>query len=203
MRKETNIIDERIALTQCESEFEVLLEEYKKLKPKNVLEIGSYFGYSLHHWLYYSEENARVISVDLPISEFCGKADPRVPIQEHAIEQEWKLWTKRNNNKLHLIQASSFAPSTKEKVQELLNGELLDFVFIDGDHRYEAVKKDFTMYLDLVRDGGIIALHDIGSAEEGGVDALWNELQQIFPNKKTESVLHHPEKQKGIGIFYK
>jgi predicted O-methyltransferase YrrM len=201
--KETKIIDERIALTQYESEFEFLLQEYKNLNAKNVLEIGSYFGYSLHHWLYYSSENARVISVDLPISEFCGASDPRVPVQEHAINNEWKLWTRRNKNKLNLIQASSMLPSTKETVQQLLNGELLDFVFIDGDHRYEAVKSDFTMYYDLVKDGGIIALHDIGSAEEGGVSKLWEELKIIFNNNKTESLLHHPKGEKGIGILYK
>jgi len=199
----TNIIDERITLTQCESEFECLLNLYKNLKPKNVLEIGSYFGYSLHHWLYYSEENARVISLDLPIKEFCGENDPRIPIQEYAISHEWKLWTKRNKNKLHLIQSSSLLESTKNTVKDLLNGEFLDFVFIDGDHRYDAVKSDFTMYFDLVKKGGIIALHDIGSAEEGGVDKLWQELQTNFINNKTESILHHPKNEKGIGIFYK
>ena len=70
---ETNIIDERIVLTQYEPEFEDLLNLYIPLNAKNVLEIGSYFGSSLHHWLYYSAENARIISIDVPISEFCGR----------------------------------------------------------------------------------------------------------------------------------
>jgi len=42
-----------------------------------------------------------------------------------------------------------------------LNGEPLDFLFIDGDHTYEGVKRDFEMYSPLVRNGGIIAFHDI------------------------------------------
>jgi len=37
---ETKIIDERIALTQYEPEFEILLKKYIELKAKNVLEIG-------------------------------------------------------------------------------------------------------------------------------------------------------------------
>jgi len=35
-----------------------------------------------------------------------------------------------------------------------------DAVFIDGNHSYEYVKKDLDNYQDLVRVGGIVALHD-------------------------------------------
>jgi cephalosporin hydroxylase len=194
----TKIIDERIELTQHLPEFEHLLDRYIDLKAKNVLEIGSYFGSSLHHWLYYSDENARVISIDLPISSFCSPNDPRVPVQEFAIQNEWKLWTKRNNNKLHLIQSHSQSQSTKYQVEKLLEGSLLDFLFIDGDHRYEAVKRDYEMYRPLVRKGGVIALHDIGYAEEGGVHKLWDELKPF--NFHYELRLH-PNKEKGIGII--
>lgn len=196
--KETKIIDERIALTQYEPEFEILLEHYIELKAKNVLEIGSYFGSSLHHWLYYSSEKARVISIDLPISEFCGSYDPRVPVQEFAIKNEWKLWTKRNNNKLHLIQNSSQLQSTKKEVEKLLSGEELDFLFIDGDHRYEVVKQDFEMYSPLVRKGGKIALHDINYAEEGGVHKLWDDIKE---NYRYMELRLHPKQEKGIGII--
>jgi predicted O-methyltransferase YrrM len=197
--KETKIIDERIAFTQYEPEFEILLEHYIDLKAKNVLEIGSYFGASLHHWLYYSTEKARIISIDLPISEFCGSHDPRVPVQEFAIKNEWKLWTKRNNNKLHLIQHSSQLENTKKQVENLLNNDQLDFLFIDGDHRYEAVKNDYDMYSSLVKKGGKIALHDINYAEEGGVHKLWDDLKQNYEHLELRL---HPKKEKGIGIIF-
>jgi predicted O-methyltransferase YrrM len=38
----------------------------------------------------------------------------------------------------------------------------LDFVFIDGDHRYECVKADIEAWVPKVRSGGIIAGHDYG-----------------------------------------
>jgi hypothetical protein len=196
---ETQIIDERIVLTQHLDEFEILLHEYINLNAKNVLEIGSYFGYSLHHWLYYSAKNAKIVSIDLPISEFCGQSDPRVPVQEYVIANEWKVWTKRNNNKLFLIQNSSQLESTREKSINLINNEKFDFVFIDGDHRYEAVKTDFEMYLPTVKSGGIIALHDIGYAEEGGVHQLWDEIKSGFKHKELRL---HPNNEKGIGIIF-
>mgnify|MGYP001053257768 FL=1 len=36
----------------------------------------------------------------------------------------------------------------------------LDFVYIDGDHRYETVKKDLALALRLVKIGGVIGGHD-------------------------------------------
>lgn len=38
--------------------------------------------------------------------------------------------------------------------------EEIDFLFIDADHRYEAIKQDWRDWYPKVRNGGIIALHD-------------------------------------------
>lgn len=35
-----------------------------------------------------------------------------------------------------------------------------DFIFIDGDHSWEGLHKDWTLYSQLLKPGGIIALHD-------------------------------------------
>ncbi len=36
----------------------------------------------------------------------------------------------------------------------------IDFLFIDGDHSYEGVKKDFELYSTILSDNGIIVIHD-------------------------------------------
>jgi len=36
----------------------------------------------------------------------------------------------------------------------------IDLLFIDGDHSYEGVKKDFELYSNLLNDKGIIIIHD-------------------------------------------
>jgi len=193
-----NIIDNRIDQTQFKPEFKILLYLYSNLAPKYVLEIGSYYGASLHHWLYYSTKNALVISIDLPISQFCGPQDPRCKIQEDAIANEWKYWTKENDDELYLIQDVSQKDSTVKDVRKLLNSNLLDFVFIDGNHTYNAVKTDYELYSPLVRKEGIIAMHDIGYAEEGGAHIFWDEI------KKDHQYLElrmHPNQEKGIGII--
>jgi hypothetical protein len=55
------------------------------------------------------------------------------------------------------------------------------------------------MYSSMVRPGGIVALHDIGYAEEGGVHSYWDSIKNDF--KHLELRLH-PKNEKGIGIVY-
>ena len=43
---------------------------------------------------------------------------------------------------------------------EMLRPQTFDFVFIDGDHRYEEVLNDIHQYASLVRKGGILCGHD-------------------------------------------
>jgi len=40
----------------------------------------------------------------------------------------------------------------------------LDFIFIDGDHSYEGIKKDWDIYSGKVKVGGVIALHDTANS---------------------------------------
>lgn len=43
----------------------------------------------------------------------------------------------------------------------------MDFVYIDGNHRYEYVKKDIELYYPKVKIGGVLAGHDFKSGEAG------------------------------------
>jgi cephalosporin hydroxylase len=194
------IIDDRIEKSQHVPEFEELLSVFTDLKPKYVLEIGSLMGWSLRHWIHYSQSESTVVSIDLPISQFCGPGDSRCIDQERAIKTEWPQWAKANKTKLYLIQSVSQSIKVKEQVEEILDGNKLDFIFIDGNHLYEYVKQDFEIYLPLVRTGGVIAFHDIARNEEGTVDELWNEIKNNFNHKE---IMLHPNAEKGIGVIFK
>ena len=49
---------------------------------------------------------------------------------------------------------------TSEEAVEMFDNEHFDLVYIDADHRYEAVKRDIEMWLPKVKLGGILAGHD-------------------------------------------
>lgn len=67
---------------------------------------------------------------------------------ESAIKRNMKFY-----KDFHFIKDFSYniAPKWKEK---------FDFIFIDGDHNYQAVKQDFEDWLPFLVPGGIISFHD-------------------------------------------
>jgi hypothetical protein len=55
----------------------------------------------------------------------------------------------------------------------------IDFLHIDADHHYQGVKQDWTLYSPLVRDAGVITLHDtVNYREPCGVYRLLDEIRR-------------------------
>jgi len=69
-------------------------------------------------------------------------------------------------------------PETKERLKAVLAGRPINLLFIDADHAYEAVKKDYEMYEPMTEN--IVALHDIFNRQEQ-VGRFWAELQEQYP----------------------
>jgi len=194
------IISENELNSQNLQEFESLLTEYIKITPSKIIEIGSLYGWTLQHFIHYSQEGSTVLAIDLPVRNFVGPHDWRVSKQENNYKNVWPTWAKANKTKLYLIPDSSQKQQTLDKAKDIFKGEQIDFLFIDGDHTYHGVKKDFEMYGPLVRSGGIIAFHDIGKNEEGGVHILWNEIKNM--HKSYKEFLYEKNYEKGIGVIF-
>ena len=157
---------------QVKYEITKLLEIVTELKPRVVLEIGTAGGGTLFLFTKATDPEAKIISIDLPGGPFGGGYP------------EWKIHPyksfSKGKQKIYLIRRDSHNPQTLEEVKKILSGEKVDFLFIDGDHSYEGVKRDFEMYSPLVRKGGIIAFHDIvpGPSENvGDVPEFWNGIK--------------------------
>jgi len=73
-------------------------------------------------------------------------------------EQAYQL-LKSFQNKCFIIKPS------EDAVTEIQSN--LDFVYIDGNHDYEHVKKDIELYYQKVRPGGVIGGHDFRPNYEG------------------------------------
>jgi len=56
--------------------------------------------------------------------------------------------------------------------RELYAGRMFQFVYIDGCHLYESVKKDLEAWWLLVEDGGILAGHDYDKTHPGVIRAV-------------------------------
>jgi predicted O-methyltransferase YrrM len=180
---------------QVKYEIAKLLEIVAGLRPRVVLEIGTAGGGTLFLFTRAADPNAKIISIDLPGGPF-GGGYPRwkIPL--------YKSFSKEGQE-IYLIRRDSHDPQTLEEVKRILGGERVDFLFIDGDHTYEGVKRDFEMYSPLVREGGIIAFHDIcphPPETKCEVNRFWNEIKQRY--KFAEIVEDRDQKWAGIGVLY-
>ncbi len=182
-----------IAPGQVRSEIISLAELVKKLKPKTVLEIGTAEGGTLFLFSRLADPGAKIISIDLPGGEFGGGYP------------EWKINLYKSfplpSQRLYLLRENSHSESTKEQVKKIIGTTPIDFLFIDGDHTYEGVKKDFEMYALLVKDGGVIAFHDIAEhppEKNCEVRRFWEEIKK---NDSEEFIENPNQKWAGIGIY--
>ncbi len=183
----------RIAPGQVPTEITPLLKLLSQKPPRRLLEIGTAGGGSFFLFSRVAADEALLISADLPQGRFGGG----YPKWRGRLIQSFA----RPKQQLHLLRADSHAAETLNQIKQLLQGQSLDFLFIDGDHRYEGVKADFETYSPLVSHGGLIGFHDIvpGAPHEvGGVPVFWQELKQKYPAR--EFVADWKQGGYGIGL---
>jgi len=177
-------------LIQDQWEIERLVEIYQNLKPYRVLEIGTYLGGALWYWLKYAQEGALVCTID-DFNAAKNESD------KETLMSIWASWVP-NKVKLSIIEGKSGKNETLIMLKDFMQGEL-DFLFIDGSHKYEDVKMDYEMYGSLVKKGGVIALHDIGGKDD--VYRLWDEIRE---SHCTEDLINmnRDKPDYGIGVRY-
>ena len=116
----------------------------------------------------------------------------------------------KSTQEIRFVNGSSYNDRTVNQVKQILGDRQLDLLFIDGDHNYEGVKKDFLKYKYLVRDGGIIVFHDIVPDHftkhgvktgrwAGGVPIFWNEIKASYQH--WEFVENVDQDGLGIGVI--
>jgi predicted O-methyltransferase YrrM len=178
---------------QVRSEFLELVKLVEDQQCKYLLEIGTFMGGTLFVFSQIATADATVISLDFPTS-FSGRLYRifRKPIFHRLI---------RKGQSLFFLRKDSHKPETLASIHKVLQGSSLDFLFIDGDHTYEGVRLDFEMYSPLVRDGGLIAFHDIAqSGRMRKVHEFWDEVKQNYNHK--EFIHITDEGAMGIGVLW-
>jgi cephalosporin hydroxylase len=169
------IIDSAYSLYMPQERDEItkLAEFVYNLQPKVVVEIGTKFGGTFKIWN--EVTHGKKISIDLVEGIHGGISRKDYDSRNQSFKSVY-------GDNCTFIEGSSHDQSTYDALVKELDGKLIDFLFIDGDHTYEGVKQDYEMYSNLVNEGGWIAFHDINDTERHRlrdvyVGKLWNELE--------------------------
>ena len=140
----------------------LVLQRYGRTAPQTIVEIGAAYGGSSLLFLYIIQPHAHLFSIDPFVVDSMGdfQATQKLCTQRvtHAltdcgIGERLAQWT--------LIPKYSYDVVSSWK-------QPIDLLFIDGDHRYEAVRKDFEDWFSFVTTGGFIMFHD--SCKSEGAD---------------------------------
>lgn len=162
MKTSAGLVDQAIArgAVQVHEELIQMLDLLRETQPRHIMEIGSEAGGTFWLWCQVAALGGIKISVDKPdgASGSHRFAEPQALAQR---TEEFKGFAPR----VEVVTGDSHSPLVRSRVRTVLGEELLDFLFIDGDHSYEGVKSDFDEYRELVRRGGLIAFHDIKDTE--------------------------------------
>jgi len=164
-----------------------LLERVRALAPRRICEIGAASGGTLYFLTRAAAPDARIVSLDIDTPPHLAFLRSNLAAPGQAVVS---------------LEGDS---QTREMVARVRGeaGGPLDFLFIDGDHSYEGVKRDFELYSPLVRPDGLIALHDI-NPDSGGADGrisgevprFWEELSRTH---RVEAIVKAPPGA-GLGI---
>lgn len=182
---------ENCIFMQVYEEFLTLAQWLSGFKPNNILEIGT-MGSTF--WIFSKLSTGKKVSIDI---------DPRQSIIHHFMYGEnWRFFQGDSHTQEMLEKVKNFCPK-------------FDFIFIDGDHSYEGVKKDFEMYKSLLSPRGVIGFHDIdpdhmfADSYAGQVYKFWQDLDEgsktnIVCKKSSGAVKLngiHPQGFGGIGLW--
>lgn len=120
------------------------------IEVNNMIEVGSYIGESS---VIFSRNlpNSTIYCVDPFISGYDVSKAANVNFNE--VEQKFLSNTKDCDNIIHI---------KKKSIESLdqFGDKIIDFVYIDGCHKYDCVYDDIKELKNIIREGGYIGLHD-------------------------------------------
>lgn len=147
---------------------------------RRIVEIGSYRGKSCVLLALGAGEEGRVVAIDPHVNT--PHSGDRTVYSE-ADERAFRDAVARHGVSDRVVKLTM----TSREARERYDGEPIDLLWIDGDHRYEGVSYDLSAWKGLVRVGGIVAAHDYTHhesvrrawAEEIGSDARFSPTRHV------------------------
>ena len=178
---------------QLENEIVPFLDFVKKRQPKVVCEIGTAEGGTNFLLSNTIKSVQHIIGMDLYVHN----------------RAKLKYFSKPKLRQ-SFFDGNSHSNNISEQVKSVLKGELIDLLFIDGDHTYNGVKQDFECYRPYIAQGGLVAFHDIipdfktskGTETDrwaGDVPVFWKQIKTQFKYK--EFVENYDQDGLGIGVL--
>jgi predicted O-methyltransferase YrrM len=174
-------------------EVQWLFELVRTEQPRVVLEIGLDFGGTFFLWSRAAAPNAHLLAIDTKPVGLLGRWS--------SFSLARRAFATGSQRISLLMDSDSHTEATRQRIAASLQGRMVDFLFIHGDHSCEAVWQDFKMYSPFVAPGGLIAFDDISqnpAERTKGVAQFWREFRA---DHDTDERVVNEEPGFGIGLY--
>lgn len=160
-----------------------LYDLVKVLKPKKVVELGTYYGCSYFSFAQAIKDNklaTELVGVDT------WRGDEHTNFYGETVFETFAKLNARYFNQKYIRK-------TFEDAVNDFEDESINILLIDGLHTYEAAKKDLENYLPKLSKDGLILFHDT-NVQHFSLKELWAELYVKYPSYNFQNVY-------GLGII--
>lgn len=163
---------------------------------KNVLELGSMVGMSS----YVIATVANHLScVDLwSDTQEHLKHDPRQAAVYKQYTPDLNMFSEFNRNCKEFIESGKITMYRGNTIDvvNFFEDETFDIIFIDADHSYFGVSRDFELYYNKVKSDGLLIFHDYN-------DDMWTGIKRLCDEKVSAGKIQLVEKRERIAVFRK
>lgn len=170
----------------------------RNIRPENILVIGSQRGYvpAICGLACKDEGYGSVDFVDAGYSTDEPHAWGGLGIWKTAKSDYWKP-----------INCEKIITLYNVRLDEFKTKKIYDYIYIDGDHSYEGVKKDFEICKKILKLGGYMTFHDVSVEKDTqygkcGVKDFWNDLKKDVSESKCFEFMEFPYSA-GLGFCRK
>lgn len=165
---------------------EEIHKKYARLATGIIIEIGVLEGYTTRILL--ENSSVRVCGIDPIIPDSMNPALIGNIAAIQQLEQDYERFV--------------FFADYSHNVISQFSDEEAGYIFVDGNHTYDAVKQDFNDYLPKVKIGGFIGLHDSCMNLTGGAK-FWPSPSQLCMEliAETEQRVDYIESCHALSIF--
>lgn len=103
----------------------------------------------------------------------------------YSTEDDYQGLLKRFESEIKTVKVIVLRAFSYESVKNIGNN-LFDFVYIDGSHLYEDVKRDLNDWLPKLKDGGLMCGHD---CDESGWEGVFKAVNEFIKEQGFEMIL--------------
>ena len=138
--------------------------------------------------VYTGTNSEKIIKVLKPKKLYC--IDPWIAYCNHA-QSTMKGCKEQAIKRLSKYPKVEIMEMGSKKASEKIEDNSLDFIYVDGNHEYESVKKDISYWWDKIKVGGVMGGHDIETRKPH--DGAFKAVAEFSVKNNLDVYCHAPD----------